>query len=218
MAKFNYRTIDNLVTDICRDTEPIYARRGSEQEYVLAQVTSLIESDQRLKVYKSTYRDNNDPDWVKTVSVIFKDYDKDFSPMPRIRFDETGCLVLANYSKDASPVDLTTLQRVIDETFNFIDMDNADKLKKQKIRDLKTQGIVARLNEIAKEDGFKFYYHQIPTRVKLTVELPEKKLLRIDIPFSKFQEVMQQVRPFIKSSRELAATGLGFAIEKDKRN
>lgn len=217
MAKFNYRTIDNLVTDICKDTEPIYAKTGSDRERILAQVISFIERDPRLKASQSTYRGSNDPDWVKAISVIFKDYDKNFSPMPKIRFDAEGCLVLASYSKEAAAVDFTTLQRVIDETFHFIDLDNADKLKKQKIRDLKTQGIIAKLNEIATEDGFTFYYHQIPTRVKLTVELPAQKLLRIDVPFSNFQEVMQQVRPFIKSCRELAATGIGFAIEKDKR-
>ena len=218
MARFNYRTIQNLVADICQDTVPLYAHSERERDALFEKVKRLIESDKRLTTNFGSYKDSNEPDWVKNLNIIFKGYDKYFSPIPYIRFDKSGRLALNNgYSKSPCPLDFVTLQRIIDEVFILIDLDDADKLKKQKIRDLKTHGILAHLNAIAEEDGFEFYHYQIPTRIKLTVKLPEKKLLRIDIPFANFQEVMQQVRPFIKNSRELAATGISFMIEKDKR-
>lgn len=218
MARFNYRTIQNLVASICQNTVPIYAQSEYERDALFEKVKTLIESDKRLTTKFGSYRGSNEPDWVKNITIIFKDYNKYFSPIPYIRFDKSGRLAMENgYNKSPCPLDFSTLQRIIDEVFLLIEMDDAEKLKKQKIRDLKTHGILAHLNAIAAEDGFEFYDEQMATRLKLTIKLPENKLLRIDVPFSNFQEVMQQVRPFIKNSRELAATGISFAIEKAKR-
>ena len=215
MAKYNYRTIKNIIVDLSKNVVPIFAHTASERDAVLKKVEDFVKHDKRLTTSYSSYRGSEDPDWVKCLRIHFLDFPKDYSPLPSLRFDGKGRLCMDNYYAETyNPIDLPSLQRVIDEVHNMLEIDEADKLKKQKMRDLKTQGILAKLNEIAKEDGFKFHAEQIPTRVKLTIELPENKLLRIDVPFSNFQEVMQKMRPFIKNSREIAETGIAFTIEK----
>jgi hypothetical protein len=218
MPKYNYKTIQRIADDICKNSVPIFAHSEWEQAALFEKVKTFIASDKRLTTKEGKHKRMTDTDWVNYVAVIFKEYDKNFSPLPVIIFDKSGRLALDNTSsKNGCSLDFITLQRVIDEMFVLFDIDEADKLKKQKMRDLKTQGILAKLNEIAKEDGFKFHAEQIPTRVKLTIELPENKLLKIDVPFSNFQEVMQKVRVFIQNSSEIAETGIAFTIEKVKR-
>jgi hypothetical protein len=218
MAAFNYRTIQNIVTDLSKNSVPIYAHTQRDKDALFEKIKTLLASDKRLTIQFSRYKGNDDADWKTSLVIFFKMYDKNYSSIPSLRFDKLGRLCFdKDYGNTDRPVDFSTLQQVINEVFNLLEMNEADKLKKQKMRDLKTQGILAKLNEIAKEDGFEFEYEQIPTRIKLTIKLPEKKLLHIDILFANFQEVMQQVRPFIKNCREIAETGIGFSIEKEKR-
>jgi hypothetical protein len=218
MATYNYRTIQKLVADLCKNVVPIVAHSERERDDLFDKIKTFVETDKRITTAYSKYRGSEDPDWVKGLKILFSDFDKNYSPIPSLRFDKLGRLCMDNYYADTHrPVDFSTLQRIIDDVHNLLEIDEADKLKKQKMRDLKTQGILARLTEIAQEDGFKFSYEQMPTRVKLMVKLPENKLLNVDIPFSNFQEVMQKVRPFIKNSREIAETGIAFTIEKLKR-
>ncbi len=214
MARINYRSVEKIMSEICKDSVPTYAHSRYEKDALLEKVKTFIVSDKRLSTSSGSYSDTHEPEFVKYINVIFKDYDKYFSPLPYIRIDSSGCLSFKiSGSKKSCPLDFITLQRAIDEMFKLIELNNTDKLKQQKIRDLKTVGIIAKLNEIAKEDGFKFHHEQMPTRVKLSIVLPNNKTLRIDVLFSDFQEVMQNVRPFIKNCRELAATGLKFVIE-----
>jgi hypothetical protein len=218
MAAFNYRTIQKIVTDLSKNSIPIYAHTQREKEALFEKIKTLLEADKRLTTKFSRYRGNEDTDWKTSLVIFFKAYDTNYSSIPYLKFDKLGRLCFdKDYEDIYRPVDFSTLQKVINEVFTLLEMNEADKLKKQKMRDLKTQGILAKLTEIAKEDGFEFDYEQIPTRIKLTIKLPEKKLLHIDILFANFQEVMQQVRPFIKNCREIAATGIGFSIEKEKR-
>ncbi len=218
MEKYNYRTIKNIIVGLSKNAVPIVAHTASERDAVFQKVEDILAYDKRLTTSYSKYRGSEDPDWVKSLNILFSNYEKKYSPLPSLRFDSLGRLCMDNYYADThNPIDFPSLQSVINEVHDMLEIDGADKLKKQKMRDLKTQGILAKLNEIAKEDGFKFHAEQTPTRVKLTVELPEKKLLNVDIPFSNFQEIMQKVRPFIKNSREIAETGIAFTIEKVKR-
>jgi hypothetical protein len=214
MARLNYRSVEKIMAGICKDSVPIYAHSRYEQDALFEKVKTFITSDKRLSTSSGSYGDTYEPS-VKYINVIFKDYDKNFSPLPYIRINSSGCLSFKiSGPKISCPLDFETLQQAIDEMFKLIELDKADKMKLQKIRDLKTSGIIGKLNEIAKEDGFKFHHEQTPTRVKVSIVLPKNKTLRIDVLFADFQEVMQQVRPFIKSCQELAATGLAFSIEK----
>ncbi len=217
MATFNYKTIERVTAQVCENSVPIIAHSQKEQEEALHKFRTFIESDIRLRASIGS-RSSAKNTWSKFLSIYLSNYDYQFPSIPHIQFDTLDRLVMfEDHFKKACPIDYTTFPLVINEMFKLHEIEQADKKKKQKMRDLKTQGILAKLNEIAKEDGFKFHAEQIPTRVKLTIELPENKLLKIDIPFSNFQEVMQKVRIFIQNSRKMAETGISFTVEKGKR-
>jgi hypothetical protein len=218
MATYNYRTIKNIIADLSKNALPIYAHGHSEKEAIFDKFKTLVESDARLTAGFSTYRGSEDPDWVKCMRVFFKNFDKNYSPMPSLRFDTKGRLCFDNYYADThQPIDFYTFQQALDAVFDILEIDEADKLKKQKMRDLKAQGILARLTDIAKEDGFKFHYEQLATRINVTIHLPHDKILTFNVLFSNFQETMQKIRSFIQQSRALAEMGVPFIIEKAKR-
>jgi len=87
-----------------------------------------------------------------------------------------------------------------------------ETLKKQKIKDLKHKAIVAKINEIAKEEQFEFYIKKYATKVKLVVRLAESEKMEIDIPYDQFQETFKNLRVTIQTLKDLRHSGITFKI------
>jgi hypothetical protein len=213
MATFNTKTIEKITAKISEQTVPLIAKTPKEQEELFAKVKVFVEQDERLRAGNGSRSSANNR-WTKYLPIDLKNYDYYFPSIPSILFDDLGRLVMYedNY-KAPYPIDFTTLPLVINEMFKLHKIEQADKKKKQKMRDLKTQGILARFKEIAKEDGFDYTYEQSTNKVVLRIQLPKNKGLHIDVPFSNFQEVMQNVRDLIKNVQELTNKGISFRIK-----
>ncbi|OAD23735.1 hypothetical protein THIOM_000423 [Candidatus Thiomargarita nelsonii] len=87
-----------------------------------------------------------------------------------------------------------------------------EKLKKQKIKALKHKAIIAKINEIAKEEKFEFYIMEYATKVKLVVRLAESEKMEIDIPYAQFQETLKNLRVAIQTLKDLRHSGITFKI------
>jgi hypothetical protein len=212
MATFNTKTIEKITATISEQTVPIIAKTTTEQEEMFDKVKAFIEKDKRLHTGNGSR--SRKKTWTKYITIYLKRHDYYFPSIPPIQFDDDGCLVMYedNYKKPC-PIDFTTLPLIINEMFKLHEIEEADKKKKQKMRDLKTQGILARFKEIAQEDGFEYSYEQSTTKVILRVKLPKNKALHVDVPFSNFQEVMQNVRDLIRNVEELTSKGISFRIK-----
>jgi hypothetical protein len=212
MATFNTKTIEKITATISEQTVPLIAKTPKEQEELFDKVKAFIEKDKRFHTGNGSRSRRNT--WTKYISIYLKRYDEYFPSIPSIQFNELGQLVMFEDGyKKSCPIDFKTLPLIINEMFKVHDIEEADKKKKQKMRDLKTQGILARFNEIAKEDGFEYTHEQSTTKVILRVQLPKNKALLVDVPFSNFQEVMQNVRDLIKNIQELTTKGISFRIK-----
>jgi hypothetical protein len=86
------------------------------------------------------------------------------------------------------------------------------RLKKQKVKDLKHQAIIAKINQIAKEDKLKFSVIEYTNKVKLIICLAHAEEMVIDIPYDKFQETLKNLRTTIQTIRELRESGITFEI------
>ena len=213
MATFNYKTIERVTAQVCENSVSIIAHSQREQEEALHKFRTFIESDKRLRVSIGSGSSGKNT-WSKYLSVYLANYDYDFPSIPHIQFDTLDRLAMfESHSKKACPIDYTTFPLVINEMFKLHEIEQADKKKKQKMRDLKTQGILAKFKQIATEDGFKYSYEQSTTKVVLSIHLPKNKRLQVDVPFSNFQEVMQNIRELIKNVEELTNKGISFRIK-----
>ncbi len=103
------------------------------------------------------------------------------------------------------PVEYERLNKLrVEKTNNVI--------KREKIKSLKHTAILATIHEIAKEDKFEFRIHEYTTKVKLIVRLTETEQLEVDIPYSRFQETLKNLRDTIQQIRGYYELGLTFKV------
>ncbi len=134
--------------------------------------------------------------------------------MPAISFNEKGVLIIEpRSSKKVYPFDIRNVPLLMDEIYKVYEEFIAEKQKLQKIRDFKTQGILAKLKVIAAEDQLNYTYEQLTNKLILNISITNVKTLSIDVPFKDFQEVMQKIRPFIQQMIAIANQGISFRVK-----
>ena len=87
--------------------------------------------------------------------------------------------------------------------------------KKQKLRDLKEQAIIASVKQLAKEEQFSFYTKSNSIRMYLYVRLSARECLELQIPFNKFEDLFPQLRTIIQSARGLYEQGVKFKVKQN---
>ncbi len=103
---------------------------------------------------------------------------------------------------------------LVEKVLEFFEEQHKKDLKNEKVQKLKIHSILAKLEEIAREDKFEFDHSHNSIRVTLFVKLPKDQSLSIQVPFKSFQEVMQEVRPIIRNILDMSAKGIVFQIAK----
>ena len=84
--------------------------------------------------------------------------------------------------------------------------------KRDKVRHLQAQAIIAQVKQLAKEEQFDFMTATDHQKCKLFVRLSDSHCLEIHVPFKSFQEMLPQLRTVIVSLRTLYASGMSFKI------
>ncbi len=84
--------------------------------------------------------------------------------------------------------------------------------KRHKIRGFKAQAIIARVKKLAAELEFDFMTRTDTQKLKLFVRLTDDRAVELHIPFSKFEQVLPELRTAIGSLLELNATGISFKV------
>jgi hypothetical protein len=129
-----------------------------------------------------------------------------------VKTDEQGQLAVGHWSHTALISNLDELVAFVTACQEVVERKIAQKSRRQKVRDLKAQAIVAQVKKIAKEDKFDFYTETDTQKLTLYVSLSEKESVELQIPFAKFEEVLPQLRASIGAVRELNARGIKFKI------
>ncbi len=130
----------------------------------------------------------------------------------RVMLNETGQLVFYGSSASVPISD-------IEEIFAFIVAyqeqqirQSTLKSKRQKVRDLKVQAIVAQLKKMGREEKFDFYTDNDTVKLKLYVRLTDRECIEIHIPFTQFQEILPNLKETIKAVRDLHNLGIRFKL------
>jgi hypothetical protein len=103
------------------------------------------------------------------------------------------------------PVEYERLHKLRAEQTNNV-------IKRKKIKSLKHTAILATIHEIAKEDKFEFRIYEYANKVKLIVRLTKMEQLEVDIPYSRFQETLKNLRDTIQQIRGYYELGLTFKV------
>jgi hypothetical protein len=86
------------------------------------------------------------------------------------------------------------------------------QVKREKIRDLKAQAIIAQVKQLAKAERFDFMTDMDSQKLKLFVKLSERHSIELHIPFKQFEQMLPQLRAAIVALGELHASGIRFKI------
>lgn len=119
---------------------------------------------------------------------------------PVYQFEQIYTLIEAKM-----PVEYDRLHKLRAEQTNNV-------IKREKIKSLKHTAILATIHEIAKEDKFEFRIHEYENKVKLIIRLTKTQQLEIDIPYSRFQETLKNLRDTIQQIRGYYELGLTFRV------
>jgi hypothetical protein len=189
------------------------AHGSSQQQVICDAIAKTAQKDKRFSLHVGKQQQNDSP-WSCYVKFYPEKNDYSFYYMPTLTFDKNGVLIIdLEYAKKTYAFDIRNLQLFMDEIHNVYQEYVAEKQKLQKIRDFKTQGILAKLNAIAAEDDLKYTYEQLTNKLVLHIQITHLKTLSIDVPFKDFQEVMQKVRPFIQQMIAISNQGISFRVK-----
>jgi hypothetical protein len=129
-----------------------------------------------------------------------------------VKINAHGQLTIAHWSIDAVVSSLDEIVAFATACQEVVERKIAQKSRRQKVRDLKAQAIVAQVKKIAKEDKFDFYTETDTQKLTLYVRLSDKESVELQIPFPKFEEVLPHLRASIHAVRELYARGIKFKV------
>ena len=209
------RTLEKAVAEVCKDNKPLIIESAEGRRAFIESLKAPLTADKRIdRVYMGTVQSSKRSLYHKASAVISTPRRSSYFE-PEFCFNERHEFVLNYYSfkKDYYLNGLEDLWRVVDTLHKMYILDDQELKKQEKINLLKTNSMVAKLKEIAAEDGFEYAAEQARTFVNLMVKLTNRDALMIQVPYKNFQEVMQEVRPMIKTIRELSQRGITFKIK-----
>ncbi len=140
-----------------------------------------------------------------------------YAPDLRINFSDSGDLQINNdgkkyfYFNDFD--DLLRLKTAFQKEYELVAERNKkseqNEVKRDKIKQIKTKAILAKINEIAEEEGFEHFVDaKLTTKVKLYIRLAKNDYVELDIPYKNFQDVLQNAREVYHSIKKLKDDGI----------
>lgn len=129
-----------------------------------------------------------------------------------LHLDASLGLVLDCAGEKVPVGDLETIAAFVRACQAALQRQRAHQAKREKLRNLKAKAILAQVRQLARDEGFDFATETDSVKLKLYVRLADPDCARIDIPFSKFQEILPNLREGIRALRELQAAGIRFRI------
>ncbi|MEM6778958.1 MAG: hypothetical protein AAF670_14980 [Planctomycetota bacterium] len=116
----------------------------------------------------------------------------------------------------ASVSDFREIELLVRRVLDRYASRRAAEIKREKVRQFKTQAIVASVRKLAEEEGFDFATTSDKTKLRLFVRLSKQHVVGIDIPFRQFDTVLPQLKSTIATLQHLYEQGLRFQIATDR--
>ncbi len=210
------RSINKLLKDAFNETNPIHVN-PAEREVLGASITQQLTRIEGVDTKSYQYLPEAERARVVCTFAIpdpdspsFYRANNNF----RLVLDENDLITLKTERRgsQARVSDVDEVTQFIMQVKQRLTRRQAQRVKRQKIRDLKAQAIIAQVKQLAKAEQFDFMTQTDSQKLKLFVKLSDRDVLEIHIPFSQFQHILPQLQTTIASLRELHASGLRFNI------
>jgi len=92
-----------------------------------------------------------------------------------------------------------------------------NKSKKNKVKKLKEEAVLSHVKGLCKKLKLQYNIEAFHLKMKLSLRLDDKYMIEIDIPYNKFQEILQELEFAIKSAITLYNHGLILKISSNRQ-
>lgn len=124
--------------------------------------------------------------------------------------DGTVVLVVSHLEATLSSVD--EIEEIVLDYGRRLARRRALAAKREKVRHLKSQAVVAQVKALGEEMRFDFKIDHDKVKMKLLIRLNADEAISLIIPFKDFQEKIPHLRRMITTLREFHETGIRFQI------
>ena len=191
----------------------------NEQESVKQQLKERLSRFNFIKLHQSRYTQRNLRNKNKgQVLCAFslddptRNYQRDY-PEFELLSNSRQELMIGYYHREPVVVsDLIEIESFISACHAQLDRQVTLANKRQKVREFKTQAIIAQVRQIAAQDQFEFFTENDKVKLKLSVRLTKSKAVEIHIPFSRFQEILPKIRSIINTMCAIYQEGVHFKM------
>ncbi len=216
----NHRRLDKILKEIFTEGDTIIVNGLSAQTtYIkdlyankLKGIKSIYTSIKKVRYYQKT-------DYEEYLSFYYG-RDDDYESMNNsfdIEFSGNKLTINEHYSRYEIS-DIKDIDILVERLKVEYEKAKSAKIKKEKIINLKTNAIVSAIKQIAEEEDIEYNFTSQKNKITLLIKLTNRDALHIDIPFSKFQEVIPLVQSAISEVKSLYSKGIVFKIKGDSPN
>ncbi|MBF0102544.1 MAG: hypothetical protein HQK77_16715, partial [Desulfobacterales bacterium] len=185
--------------------QPILITNNDQRKVLFSQIKKSLQHLPNVQDCYFTQKDNLN-------FVVYLTSERGYSDTFYIEINKKNELTIGIYRFESCIYDIkqiTTFPQKIVDALNSVYLN--DK-KREKIRAIKHTAILAKIQEIAKEENIEYCAVEQKTKLKLMVLLRPGQRLEIDIPYATFQSTLKNIQKAIHSIIELRNEGLSFKI------
>jgi hypothetical protein len=131
-----------------------------------------------------------------------------------VRVDKERRLTISCLRESAVVSDLREISSLVAACQQRMLRRKAQKSKRDKVQNLKSQAVIARVKQLAREEKFDFSTDTNQRALKLYVKLSDRECAELQVPFKDFEAALPHLRGAIQSLRGFHSFGLRFNIRQ----
>lgn len=210
----------HLLSPDAADGRPVVSLRGEEEiEHFRATLRGRVEGRRDVALAADAYRLRSQDDATRDLGVLVVEVPNNHSWRSAVRIelsvDKDGRLYAREaYSRDGFLVpSLDALATLVDDLEIARERGKARDQKREKVQKLQELALIARIKQIAAEDGFEFATIREHQRIKLCVKMAKDEILVMRLSYRDGGQSIEVVRPLIAAARACRENGIAFNMK-----
>jgi hypothetical protein len=132
----------------------------------------------------------------------------------KVHVDQDERLTISLWRESAAVSELGEIFSLVARCQDRLLRQQAQRVKQEKVKSLKSQAVIARVKQLAREEKFDFSTDTSPRFLKLYVKLSERECAELQVPFKDFEAAVPHLRGAIQSLRGFHACGMRFGLRQ----
>jgi len=223
--ELSYKIVEKIFSKFSNNKKGLFIETFEQQKFFIDDLKKQLEAKRIEVVYFKEWIHNENQYKTSEVGLEVKLVEKKvnyWSNNFKIRFDKKKNLYANSVYRDEiyyieSINDIFLLIDEFNKQFDIADINEVKKknneIKREKIKDIKKNAILAKIEQISLEYNFEYTVELFVSKVKILIRLTKNDYMEIDVPFSNFQNILQQVTKAYIAVKELKDNNVPLKVK-----